>query len=256
MPIRKINYTGRETIRRQDIRIEISKDGMFSAELPIKKSCPNVPNDALVVVEPYSQTQRRVIHYGSVGNLTVPPPEERNLRDFDEIANVKFRIKVINSIDEGKILAGVDGYKPMLESAGGKPHKSILPVIRGNISPECWIINYENDSPKLIIDEKFGDWREIASSDIFKAFVYPAVLREILTHIFRTAEPEEEIDWEGDDYFAHWLRFGKKLTGENPPKVEERDYEDADAWINNAVKIFSEKLSVVEIGKKVFDTRG
>ncbi len=249
MPIRKINYTGRGTIKKQDIRIIISEGGVFSVEeIAVKKSCPDsdIPDNALVLVEPYNQTQRRHVSCGTVGNLTVPSEEERNLQDFGEVANVLFRIKIINA-EEGNLLAEANSYRPII---GDKPRKSIISVESGDIGPECWYISYGTDSVKLLINKEFGDWKEIARSHAFMAFVYPSVLREILTHIFRQVE---ELDWDGDDDFSRWLRFGIKLTGENPLTVEDGDYDAADEWVKDAVSAFSRGLGVIALGKKVFD---
>lgn len=240
MPVRKLNYTNRKSLGAEDIPINIVS-GAFEINL---ESVGNfdLPSDSLIIVEPYKNVRRLRVPYGTVGNPETPPLPERSLGEFSEYDNVLFRIKIVEK-DSGKILAETNVH-PHID--GERPKKSLLPVDWEDNVEGCWRVDFEGD-PMLIIDREIGRKEK---SNNFLALVYPAVLREILTHILIV----EEFDHTDDDdhRFSHWLRFGKRFASDFPDKSESGFQAKAWEWINNASTQFAKELKSLKIGKTIF----
>lgn len=228
MPVATLNYTGRERIKRADVRITLASR-VFSVEFP---NVHKYPADSLVFVEPYRRGHSRHISFGTAGAFLPPPENERTLSDFRPPESALFRVKIV-SPDDAKILASGESIHPEGEVSLGK---SMLPVQLADLGAECWRVSFSGGEIVLLIHERLAeqrDWRDIAKSDYFMAFVYPAVFRQVLCHILLV---EKDNETEGDGY-ARWLRFGAKFAGANPPPCDNTD--DVEEWITDAVSGFA-----------------
>jgi hypothetical protein len=242
---RKLNYTGRKKIKRENVTINFIRQNGAVVAFAVNRldlNDLNLPSEAKVYVEAYYRTELKRFDFGTVGNISNPSPCD--LRGMAYPENLKFRILVVDPSNK-KLLAHADGISP--EKPAEK--KSILPVEFSDLGNEIWRVEYEGEegSPILIINERIPNIQNIAKQDAqFLTYVYPQVIREVLTYmvfvdgIDSTTEPSTT--WHGD-----WLKFVRQL-GVEFPKTLNKDDENFDKgealrWINDSVTAFCNNYS-------------
>jgi hypothetical protein len=241
---RRINYTGRRKIPREKISIIWNKDNnsvrSFSANINLDGF--NFPSDAKVYVDAYHKTEVKRYDFGRVENIV--PPSDTGLAGFAYPENLKFRILIVDkSGQHGLILAHADRISP----ASDLDTKSILPVDFVDLGQQIWQVAFTGDggSPILAINRNIPNIETIVKSDPqFIMYVYPAVIREVLTHMIFV----EGVDSPSDpsvEWHSEWLDFSRRiLPGEGPPEIldSREDNFESEAvrdWINKVVEEFS-----------------
>ena len=242
---RRLNYTGRKRIKRKNISISFVKQNGRVVSFNLNKldiDNLGLPGDAKVYVEAYYKTELKRFDFGTVS--TISCPSSLSLADLAYPENLKFRILIVNP-SNNKILAHATAITP--EEQAEK--KSILPVEFIDLGNEIWQINYEGEegSPILSINKRIPNIENIAKQDPqFFIYVYPAVIREILTRMIfdygvdSTDDPTT--DWHRD-----WLQFSISL-GCPPPEIldpsnEAFDRDVALKWIDDVVTAFTDTYS-------------
>jgi len=244
---RRFNYTGRNRIPREKISIMLNRDGesvrSFTATLDLNDM--NLAPEAKVYIEAYHRTENKRFNFGTVGKIS--PLSSTSLSGLAYTENLKFRVLVVDESSDhhGLILAHADRIRLIPETEG----KSILPVEFCDLGQQIWRVIFEGDegSPVLFINDRIPNIENISKSDPqFIIYVYPAVIREILTHMIFVdgvdSPSDPEIDWHRD-----WLDFSRKiLSGEGHPEIlgildpkdENFNAEDAKNWIDRIVEEF------------------
>ncbi len=242
---RRFNYTGRKKILREKISITLNRDGntIRSAIVQLNLGRMNLPPDASVYVETYQRmVESRIYPLGTVNDGKIA--RTLNLSGTGYGENLKFRIYVVDETNtRGLILAHADRIKPERDI----DREAILPVEFRDIGQQIWKVVYDGDeggAPVLILNSKIPNIETISKNDPqFIVFVYPAMLREVLTHmvfvdgIDSLSEPETE--WHKD-----WLDFARRIRGEDPIDEilsgdgEVSDKEEAKNWIHRVVEEF------------------
>lgn len=242
---RRLNYTERKKIvRKQFSIILIRQNGsvvsFYLDRLDIDDM--GLPGDARIYVEGYYRTERKHFDFGTVARRVHPP--SCNLTDMAYPENLKFRILIVNPADN-KILAQADRITP--EETQKKP---ILPVEFKDLGNRIWCIEYEGDegAPILCINSKIPNIQNIAKQDPqFLIYVYPAVVREILTHMVFIDKITSPID-PAVEWHANWLKFSRILNVqplENLNHTENSNFDKDEAlkWIEEVVETFSNKYT-------------
>lgn len=241
MAVRRFNYTGRKRILRKDISIIIHEDSA-AVSFDLKKlnlGDYGFPNDAVIYVEAYRQTDLMRFDAGTAGSPQFLA--DKVLAEFDTAAVVRFRIKVISLDGERGLLIGLaDKLRPVRPDIEEDNRKPLLDVqLSKSLGEQIFRIDFVR-VPILLINQKVGDWRALARSPAFTSLVLPSVLREILIRaIFR----EEIRDMDDTSHWGtQWLKFARSLPGmhELPEKTEDReaDNDSWDDWVDDAVDAF------------------
>jgi hypothetical protein len=245
MAIRRLNYTGRKKIRRDDVSIALHEKpnvpATFDADLS-KLSGYKLPDDGVVSVEARQQTRWMRFGYGTVGRIT--PAADRTLTEFDSPDGILFSVKVTAVTgDAGKLLAEADGIPVRFPGEADERRNPLLPVKSDDTGHEVYRLDFSNDPPMLLVNRAAGDKDAIARSPLFMSIVYPAVLREILNRILYVEEFDDPDD-DGENWQARWLRFAGGLAGVGsvPPK----DDGDRDQWIDDAVAAFAKQQTMLD----------
>ena len=92
-----------------------------------------------------------------------------------------------------------------------------------------------NQQVPLVVNQRIRNREHVRSDPAFFALVYPAVVREVLTHILTKGKYDP--DSEDDDWCSRWIRFVRPL-GMDPPPADEQDEDGRDEWITAAVRAF------------------
>jgi len=246
---RRLNFTGRKRIPREDISIVLTKDAQGNAKsfnAKIDLDSLNLPPDMAVYIEAYRRYELKRFAFGTVGNIQNPP--DTLLSDLSNTENLKFRVLVVDKSVNGKILAHAD----RITTPSDLDKRGILPVEFRDLGQQVWCVEFkgEGDAPVLVINKKIPNIQNIAKSDPqFIMNVYPSAFREVLIHmIFIDGEDnvnEPETEWHRD-----WLDFSRTLLAEGFPesyKLAKRDNPEIKNdwldWVDAVVAEFCAKRS-------------
>lgn len=239
---RRFNYTKRKRIEREKISISLNRqngkvNGFMLNKLELDDM--DLSPDSKVYIEAYYRTELERFDFGTVGER-----DSKTSRDFTSIAyrnNLKFRILVVDP-GSHRLLACADRIVP----EEPEEEKSILPVEFKNLDHEIWRIEYDGDegAPILCINKEIPGIHHIAKEPQFQIYVYPAVVREILTHMVFVEE--ESLTELGDPtWHTDWVKFSISL-GVSPPgslySVDDNKDEILE-WIEEVVKAFTYKYA-------------
>lgn len=246
--IRRINYTNRQKIKRDNIEINFiyRKDRIVYFTADFEFSDLKLPPDAKVFVDVYHKSEMMRFDFGNVSNPETP--DDVNISDFAYPENMKFRILVVdNNSDKGRILAYIDYISPKYEPE----RKSILPITFEELGKMIWQIDYGDDEggPILKLNNSIPNIENIAKQDsLFIMYVYPYVIKEILYNLIFVTGISSLTDTD-TNWIKNWLNFAQKLSGSTTlPEFLIRESEDFDPeecieWINNISEEFCSRRS-------------
>jgi hypothetical protein len=252
MPIRRLNYTNRKKLTRDQVRIRLLPGANgdprpFEADLHLP---PDLPGEARVFVEAYrsSPAARMRFDFGSVHAIKPPPLEQRRLAEFhDDHRPPLFRVKVTDVTHEpGRLLADAHQIRPLDPDEQPDQRQGILYVAWRDLDGPVWAMDLEDErGPQLLIDAKADPHHDLPDRTEFKALVYPEVIRRVMTWILIDQKGESIEDPES--WHALWVRFPQRSFGfsEEPPAADADD-EDKRAWIDDAVRWCSRQAGFCE----------
>lgn len=245
MPVRTLNYTNRQRIRREDARISIreTKSGhVFDANLRLMDY--GLPGDARVFVEAYRVIQYMRFDFGQVGALRTP--DDLLLRDFDFPEGILFRVKVVTSADpHGLLLAEADQIRPRRSEDADEDKRPLLECQRSReLGNEVWKIDFSAGAPVILLNANLVNVLALERNPVFTALVAPMALRSVFTAII-----QGERDWEEgnlSDWHSQWMYFARNaLRMPEPPRRD--DEVQCEDWIDDAARAFCEKTNAVDL---------
>lgn len=249
---RRLNYTNRHKIKRDDISIQLRKetDGLFfDADLRLASyDLDKVTPQPHVYVEAYRGASAlwKRFDFGRAG--TIQAPEDRSLDEFGVLEGILFRVKVSAAGDGvlGRLLAEADAIRPRLP---GECEEFGYPLIQhvpaDDIGDEIWrVTDFDADLPLLKINNRVPmGVDQFLRDPLSRAVVMPAVMRQVLTRIlvyYRDGYDEEDTSsWQ-----TRWLGFASQLPGvSGVPEPEEEDgrlvnVEELERWVDEVVEAF------------------
>ena len=120
----------------------------------------------------------------------------------------------------------------------------LLPVVPVDLGDELWRVDF-SEKPRLHINKNAGgDYKQVGTHPAFVAVVYPAAMREILTHILLVMNHRDFDD--PDDPHSRWLRFAVQVLGAGEPPGEDENAEKTTEWVDDAVAAFARKHGLLE----------
>ena len=240
--LRKLNFTERAKLPRAAIRIELRRenDGTLAFDPHLNLEALRAPAEARVFIEAYYRTSYMRFDCGTAGALVIP--KERRLVEIDSDNCVRFRLKVVdNRAGAHRILAVAEDLLVCLRKPESGARTPLLPVNFTDLGPLVWRIDFDISGAVLELNNLVVSMESMAKNDPhFIALVYPAAVREILTHIVLVEQhdPGEE----SDDWWSLWIRWGARYA--SPPIGG--DDEDRRSWIDDVVSGFAAQQKLVE----------
>jgi hypothetical protein len=239
--IRKLNFTDRVKVPRSAVSIALRRDatGVLVFDPLLALTDIALPADAKVFVEAFYRTSYMRFDCGTIGHPTIP--EMRRLTDIDSDNLVRFRVKVVGGSlsDEHRVLAASPDITIAAADAGASGRISLLPVNFRDLGEQIWRVEIETDQAVLELNSRIASIEQLARSDKkFFALVYPAAVREILTHILLVEQ--YEADEEADEWWSLWLRWAATLLPDPLPA----DLDDRPAWIAAVVGAFCNRYEL------------
>lgn len=246
--IRRLNFTGRKRIRREDVRILVTRrEGLPAVfKVALNLSEYGLPPDAPVFFEAYRQTSWMRFNGGTVASIATC---EFELTEFGDPDGVLFRVRVGSPTPhDRRILAEADQISGSSTGEGPQGRESLLPVKGEDLGDLLWEIDFDGVRPLLKINARL-DWRALARHPAFEALVLPAALREILQAAVREegADPDDTKTWWGQ-----WVRFATKLPGV-PPLDRDAAEDEKREWVEEAVRAFARRGELLSRFAKYFD---
>ena len=247
---RTLNYTDRQIIPEEDIRISLTQRNgkqVFDADLSFENV--SVPEGAEVFVEAYYRTDFMRFNWGKIGDLT--PPDSLTLDNFPGSGAVFFRVKVVDASDDyGRIIARREEIRPWTGDEDEKKGKRSLFPVRYNpeLGDEVWRVSLD-PQPTLEVNTKGKevDVETVIRQDGgFAALVFHEALRRVLLQMLVIEEtPLDQIrqteGWESD-----WLQFAEEIYRDPPPDPEESEPEDRILWIDGVVSRFCSQIGAYD----------
>ncbi len=239
MTIRKLNYTGRQRIRRADVDVTVHNvEDVFAATASVEHdlSSYDFPPDAGLVFEAYRKTQLARMN---LGGLSRPlSGQTLSLAGFPDPKALLFRLKIVAAGTSGLLLGEADELRATEGNDASAERSSLLLVEAADLGDRLWWLDLSDTAPRLQISASFAtDFRAFARRDDFTWFVYPVVLRLILEREIESESAEDDAgaeDGDAGDGASPWLQLGSQLAGRGCP-------EDADSqaeWIEDACDAF------------------
>lgn len=236
---RRFNYTGRKRIPLDRIEITVNRKGgvVETFHATIKLDNLDLPHEAAVYVEAYHRSDIMRYCFGTVGEVT--QPLDTSLTHLAHVDQIRFRVLVVDGSNKrGVILASADRLRPL----GQYEKHSILPVDFRDLGRQVWKLEYGGDEPILAVNSLIPNIHNLVKTDArFHTYIYPAVVREIFTHMLFIdgADIFGEMD-DLDEWQANWCAFAKRfLTEEDWATMEEgSDSSEKLSWIERLVQEF------------------
>jgi len=238
--MKRFNYTGRKKIFRDDIKVRLQGD---FHEKPIVDVAINLadygfPQYGRVFLEPQRKTRFMRICLGEVVNSVRHDSIE--LTEFDDAENLDFRVKVVDE-DQGLLLGIAENIKPYnKDDKLDENQQSILPVSSVDLSSYgvLWRISWSDQKAVLEIERELGSRDQVVRSLMFRAFIWPAAMRQILVRVLSDDWDQELSD--PQELATRWLLFARQI-GAGTPSPNDEGHED---WIDNAVRILTNSIGV------------
>ena len=254
MAIRRFHYTGRKKIRLVDARVSLYEveGGGTAFDINLDLSDYDLPGESSVFVEAYRQTTWMRFSFGTLETPEIP--QDRHLYDFESPENVLFRVRVTSTSEsQGMLLAEADKIRPKMPGDIEGDSIPLLPVgPDSGLGDQIYSLSIE-DQPRLLINDKVGDWRALARDRSFGALVFPAVLREVLVRILHVEEYFARGDY--SDWKAQWLEFAHDQPGVSD-LPEEPSSDQCDDWIDDVVDAFCRGKMVLSVFIKGWISEG
>ena len=241
--MKRFNYTGRKKILREDIKIKLQGDFDEKpvVDVAIDFRDYDFPPEADVFLEPQWKTRFMRIHIGHVS-----PSVRKNrikLDDFNDAEGLIFRIKVVDE-SQGLLLGIAEQIKPYnKDDKLDTNQESILPVSSVDLSSYgvLWRIEYDDQQAVLQIEQDLGNREQVARSLLFRGFILPAAVQQILTKVI--SEGWDETLSDPQDLNTQWLLFAQQI-GAGLPEKDQFGAENNEDWIETTVRLLCNRIRV------------
>ncbi|WP_421868119.1 hypothetical protein [Motiliproteus sp.] len=239
--MKRFNYTGRKKILREDVKIRLTGDfnDKPAVNVAIDLSGYEFSLSDTVFLEPQSKTRFMRIRLGEASNSVRRNSIE--LEEFDDAEGLDFRVKVVDE-SKGTLLGIAENIKPYNkddELDGNQ--QSILPVSSVDLAPYgvLWRVGWGDQKVVLEIERELGSRDQVVRSVMFKAFIWPVAMRQILTKILSDDGWDHELS-DPEELSTRWLLFTKQIGAGTP----DPDSDDNEEWLDNAVRMLTKIIGI------------
>jgi hypothetical protein len=245
--IRRINFTGRKKIVRDDTLISVrpDTDGVLVFDATLILDGYELPPEARVFLEAYRQTTLMRFPHGTVAAPQPPRDLNRRLSEFPTSEGLLFRVKVTSTGERAGVLLAEADRIPVSDDKEQPDNRiALLPPVGQDLGQETWRLDFSGtNGPQLLVNNRLGDWKIVAASPLFRSLVYSAAMRQVLWQVYKIEEVRHTDD--PDSWGSRWLRFAASLPRTGNPPDSENDNE-WDEWITKAVESFARQHQMSE----------
>lgn len=233
----KFNFTGRETIHHDKVRLEIEPDEhAVRVTGSVDVSGLGLPRDARVIIELYREiySEQQEVTLADLTQL------DRRFKPHAAPTTLLCNVRVVSAETPGLILASAERVRPDASTELGG--RSLLPIASGEIGELLWRLELADAEtlPVLLVNKRLNDPDGVARDPKFQLLVFPTVLRDIgywLARNLHAGEMEE-------GPLASWRDFFIGL-GVDPTPMEDEGDQTAIEWVDAALERFMSRNSAV-----------
>ena len=238
--MKRFNYTGRKKILHDDVKIRLQGDFNDKpiVDVAISLSDYDFPQGSHVFLEPQRKTRFMRIELGEVVNSVRRNSIE--LVEFDDALDLDFRVKVVD-VSKGLLLGIAENIRPYSKDDQlDDNQQSILPVSSVDLSSYgvLWRIASEDQKAVLEIERELGSRDQVVRSLMFRAFIWPVAMRQILAKVLSSDDWDPELS-DPQELSTRWLLFTRQIGAGMPERNS-----DNEEWIDNAVRILTSRIGV------------
>ncbi|MBZ2168294.1 hypothetical protein [Marinobacter sp. F4216] len=238
--MKRFNFTGRKKILRDDISIRLrgKADEKPRVDVSVDLAEYDLSPDSTVFLEAQWKTRFSREALGRVSRSV--RKNDIVLEEFDDAEGLSFRIKVVDQT-RGRLEAIAENIRPHdKDDQPDQNHKSILPVASADLSGygALWRVEYTDQQATLQIEQELGGKDQVVRSLLFRGFILPAAMRQILARIVYSDWDPELSD--PDELSTRWLLFARQI-GAGVPDQNADDHED---WLDETVRLIGGRIGV------------
>lgn len=240
--MKRFNYTGRKKILREDVKIRLhgTFDEKPKVDVAIELTDYEFPAGGDVFLEPQRKTRFMRIPLGKVSNNL--RKNSIQLEEFDDAEDLSFRVKVVDQ-EEGLLFGIAENIKPYDKSNQQDDNQlSILPVSSVDLSAAgvLWRVEYGEQKVILQIERELGTREQVVRSLLFRGFILPAAMRQILIYV--TSEPWDPELSDPEELPTCWLLFARQL-GAGLPSLN-ASMAEKEEWADTVARILAFQIGV------------
>lgn len=243
MPVKRLNFTNRSKLTREQANVLVhpGKPATFEAVLNLTH-LPDSAGRAHVFVEAYHRTTRMRFPFGTVANLTPPPPLERRLTEFPDWKDVSFRVKVTDVTDSpGRIIAWANNIHP--KGPEDDRQNDLVRWKDAELNGRLWDMEFDEHGPVVLVEKAVGH-AAVGQDGRFIAAIYPEILRRSLAEALLVDKTTGD---DPDHWFTAWNKgYLTSKLGLPPVPEDANDIEQRRDWIEQAVEAFGSQFKVVD----------
>jgi hypothetical protein len=219
------NYTNRTKIHQKDCLVSIVDRESGQLKIRVVLDPKNIPvkeGQVLVLEVFYALLYARF-------DLDTGKPVKTIALDssFPASANPRFRLKLISKDDaQGKVLSATTFFSAS-ESEGAENGKNtFLKFQYADLNGLIWRIDWSNpENPTVQIDTKFSKRYKVEKDQMAQAFMYPYIVKEIVSGIMWRNPNYEDLDERLSA--SKWFKFCEQKLGMAIPEEDEWDDKEA-----------------------------
>lgn len=240
MSVSRINFTGRKRVPREHVMIGVTGSGpaaVVGARFDFRGL--DFPDTARVVLEAQAGWTVQRFDFGTVGQYA--EPVDRRLSEFQSLAGLLFRLKVIATGDlDGRLIGVADKLKPSgdIEQAS---QQSFVVVRPQDLGDRVWKVDFDDSQPLLLVNSRLHDHQDFLKRREVAALVLPEALQRILEEAAALGAEDES----GEGWHTMALRLGERLAGRAVP--QRSDTEEIDQWVDEAVGAFARRHQLIDV---------
>ena len=254
MSKRQFSFLKRIRIKQDDVQIDVRTDGPNRyAYVRLRLVNYALPNSCRIILDVKDSLESCRFDLGSLS-----ASEDISRIELDRLrgSRIRFSLSIVDS-ETARRVATADTMRPTVNGAVAEDARSLLPVdFSATIAPLLWDVHFQeidqfrNDAPVLMInpDATRLTGGTILNDSMFRACVFPAAIQAVLTRIL--VGDMHVFAEDGDEWADRWLRFGKHLCDESPPRPDGTavDFDACDQWIQRVKGAFCKRHNLVEYG--------
>ena len=234
------NYTNRVKLSRSDVGIEsfIEKDKVYFKIYSLDFDDYDLPNNSIIKLEAYRQNKMMSFSLGTIANKVLVPLDNE-LKEFHDVDEILFRVKIVAENNSALLLARVDGVRAKKSNNEDDGQgESLLPIISDDIGSEVWKLEFDN-GPRLLINSNLRK-EEIASDPLFQSLVMPQIMNQVLYYLFFVEGTSFDKDFSDGTWQDLWyLSAINLISGKEPPAATTQDRTEVLNWIDEVVSSFA-----------------
>ncbi len=246
MARKRINYTGRERILRDDVTIEVRvAQGRrpTSACAVFELGEYSFPSEARVFIEAYRPSRMQRVRSAGVPVRAGSGAVELELGLFEEPAECLFTLSVVEAGQSGKLLGVARQLRARDPNVPDGATAALLTVERSDCGQRLWRLDLDGSLPVLHVSgdtDLVPDHRDFVRDPFFLTIVLPDVFERCL----RWAMPRDPESKDEDEAAWNWCRFGEQLTQRAVPAETEGSSPELEQFVASAIDAFCRRNSI------------